>query len=133
MEQHARDSVAAAAAVHQELGRDYDHAVAESLIERIGEEIDKRVDARLAAPAPRRAPRRAAGELAPAGRSAWPAVILGLGSMTIGAALSGGIVAAGSAIGPSGVIHRFGADQVLLIIVLWVIIAVINVAFARRP
>jgi hypothetical protein len=52
--------------------------------------------------------------------------------MTIGAALSGGIVAASSTIGPDGVSHRLGSDQVGLIIVLWIIIAVINVAFARR-
>jgi hypothetical protein len=71
--------------------------------------------------------------MVPAGRSGWPAVILGLGSMTIGAALSGGIVAASSTVvGPEGVSHRIEGDQVGLIIVLWIIIAVINVAFARR-
>jgi len=75
---------------------------------------------------------QASGQLVPAGRSGWPAVILGLGSMTIGAGLSGGIVAASSSVGPDGVVHRFGGDQVLLITVLWIIIAVINVAFARR-
>jgi hypothetical protein len=48
MDQRARDDIAAAAAVHRELGRDYDAAVAEGLIERIGDEIDKRVDARFA-------------------------------------------------------------------------------------
>ncbi|HEX3493688.1 MAG TPA: hypothetical protein VHU92_30400, partial [Streptosporangiaceae bacterium] len=72
------------------------------------------------------------GQLVPASRSAWPAVILGLGSMTIGAALTGGIVAASSTIGPDGVSHRLGSDQAGLIIVLWIMIAVINVAFARR-
>jgi hypothetical protein len=39
--------MAAAAAAHHELGRDYDEAVAEGLVERIGAEIDKRVEARL--------------------------------------------------------------------------------------
>jgi hypothetical protein len=139
MDQYARDNITAAAAVHQELGREYDGAVAEGLIERIGDEIDKRIDARLAgprvAPAPGPVARfmpPASGQLVPAGRSGWPAVILGLGSMTIGAGLSGGIVAASSSVGPDGVVHRFGGDQVLLITVLWIIIAVINVAFARR-
>ena len=42
-----RNDIAAAAAAHHELGRDYDGAVAEGLIDRIGAEIDKRVDARL--------------------------------------------------------------------------------------
>jgi hypothetical protein len=43
------DDIAAAAAAHHELGRDYDAAVAEGLVDRIGAEIDKRVDARLGA------------------------------------------------------------------------------------
>src|ERR1700732_2813424 len=47
-----RNDIAAAAAAHHELGRDYDGAVAESLIDRIGTEIDKRVDARLRAGSP---------------------------------------------------------------------------------
>ncbi|HEY1345755.1 MAG TPA: hypothetical protein VGF54_12255 [Streptosporangiaceae bacterium] len=47
VEQATRNDIAAAAAVQQELGRDYDDAVAESLVDRIGAEIDKRVDARL--------------------------------------------------------------------------------------
>jgi hypothetical protein len=139
MDQYARENIAAAAAVHQELGRDYDGAVAEGLIERIGDEIDKRIEARLTGPGVAPAPGPVArlmpppgGQLVPAGRSGWPAVILGLGSMTIGAALSGGIVAASSTAGPDGVSHRIGGDQVGVIIVLWIIIAVINVAFARR-
>ena len=47
VDQATRDDIAAAAAVHRELGRDYEDAVAESLVDRIGAEIDKRVDARL--------------------------------------------------------------------------------------
>ena len=49
MDRATRDDIAAAAAVHQELGRDYDDAVAESLVDRIGAEIDKRVEAKLQA------------------------------------------------------------------------------------
>jgi hypothetical protein len=52
VDQMTRNDIAAAAAAHHELGRDYDSAVAESLIDRIGAEIDKRVDARLRAAAP---------------------------------------------------------------------------------
>lgn len=49
VDQTTRNDIAAATAAHHELGRDYDGAVAESLIDRIGAEIDKRVDARLSA------------------------------------------------------------------------------------
>ncbi len=135
MDQHARQNIAAAAAVHQELGRDYDLAVAEGLIERIGEEIDKRVDARLAqsgAPPPP-VPRPRVGQLVPGSRSAWPAAILGLGSMGIGAGVSAAILAASTTIGPDSVTHHFGGDQVILIAFIWIMIAVINIAFSRRP
>jgi hypothetical protein len=47
VDQATRNDIAAAAAAHRELGRDYDGAVAESLIDRIGAEIDKRIDAKL--------------------------------------------------------------------------------------
>ncbi len=69
MDQAARDDIAAAAAAHHELGRDYDGAVAEGLVERIGAEIDRRVDARLADTRSRRARKRAAR----AARTAQPA------------------------------------------------------------
>ena len=48
MDVRAREDIAAAAAVHTELGQAYDGAVAEGLVERISSEIDKQVDARLA-------------------------------------------------------------------------------------
>jgi hypothetical protein len=47
VEQATRDDIAAAAAAHRELGPDYDTAVAEGLVDRIGAEIDKRIDSRL--------------------------------------------------------------------------------------
>jgi len=47
VDEATRNDIAAATAAHRELGRDYDDAVAESLVDRIGAEIDKRVDARL--------------------------------------------------------------------------------------
>ena len=49
VDQATRNDIAAAAAAHHELGGDYDEAVAEGLIDRIGAEIDRRVDARLGA------------------------------------------------------------------------------------
>jgi hypothetical protein len=69
MDQAARDDIAAAVAAHRELGRDYDGAVAEGLIERIGAEIDKRVEAQLAGTRTRRGRKRAAR----AARAAEPA------------------------------------------------------------
>jgi hypothetical protein len=47
VDQSTRNDIAAATAAHHELGRDYDDAIAESLVDRIGAEIDKRMDARL--------------------------------------------------------------------------------------
>jgi hypothetical protein len=137
MDQLTREDIAAAASVHQELGRDYDGAVAEGLIERIGAEIDKRVDARLAQrgtvgqPAP----------AAPAGRPAWPTIILGLGSMGIGlgvaeAVLQAGVHISGAAAVLPGAVptvnNTVGGGQVALVALIWIIIGVINVAYARR-
>jgi hypothetical protein len=50
VDQGTRDDIATAAAVHRELGRDYDDAVAEGLVDRIGAEIDKRIEAQLGSP-----------------------------------------------------------------------------------
>jgi hypothetical protein len=52
VEKGISDEIAAAAAAHRELGREYDNEVAEALVERIGAEIDKRIDARLGSPEP---------------------------------------------------------------------------------
>jgi hypothetical protein len=137
MDQLAQDDIVAAAAAHRELGRDYDDAVAEGLIERIGTEIDKRVDARFgqrdAGPGGRDRLGRLGDGLAhrdrdglpgSAGRSSWPLVVLALGSMTVG-----GITANSLLTGP-GAGH---AGETFLIALIWIIIGVINVvAFARR-
>jgi hypothetical protein len=120
MDQVAREDIAAAAAVHNELGRDSDSAVAESLVERIGAEIDKRVDARLGRSGDAPARRAEAGQPAsPARPAAWPAIALALGSITIGGIVSANILS--SAHGSSA-----------LIAFIWIIIGVINVAYARR-
>jgi hypothetical protein len=121
-----RDEVRASAAAHRDLGPGYDTAVAEGLVERIGEEIDRRVDARLfghvQAPAPPR-PRRAPVP----GRVGVGSVLLALGSMAlaIGATavvLHPGDSAAGTISGGQGV----------LTVLIWLVIGVINVAYARR-
>jgi hypothetical protein len=119
MDQLAREDIAAAAAVHHELGRDYEDAVAEGLVERIGAEIDKRVDARLGDRGDLAARRAASGPLSHSSRSAWPGVILALGSMLIGGITAAGILNSG---------HGSGAAVALI----WIIIGVINVVYARR-
>jgi hypothetical protein len=120
MDQLARENIAAAAAAHHELGRDYDDAVAEGLVERIGEEIDKRVDARLGQRGDPPARRATAGPLSPASRSTWPGVVLALGSMLIG-----GITAA-------NVLNNDHSSSAAAVVLIWIVIGVINVAYARR-
>ena len=121
-----RDEVRASAAAHRDLGPGYDTAVAEGLVERIGEEIDRRVDARLfghlQAPAPAQ-PRRAPvpGRLGP-GR-----VLLGLGSM--GMAIGGTAAVLHPGDSPPGTVT---AGQFLLVALIWIVIAVINIAYSQR-
>jgi hypothetical protein len=136
MDQLAREDITAAAAAHRELGRDYDGAVAEGLIERIGEEIDKRVDARLGQRVDRpgqddrqydRPPQREDrpaqrdrdGQLTRTAGGSWPAVVLALASLGFGCIATGVVLN-----------RDTGGAGVLALI--WIIIGVINVAYARR-
>jgi hypothetical protein len=119
MDQPTRQDIAAAAAVHHELGRDYDDAVAESLVERIGAEIDKRVDTRLGHRADRPAPRDQAEPVSPSRRSSVETILVALGSMTIG-----GITAVS--------ILNSTRGSAAVVALIWIVIAVINVAYARR-
>ena len=141
-------------AAHAELGSKYDTAVAEGLVERIGEEIDKRVEARLRSmghtPGPRQpyltspghqivppgyhgqqpatgpaasAPAPAPGAPpAPARSGGVSGVFLGLGSMGLG-------------VGATAVVashHAGSLAQVFMILLIWVAIAVINIAHSQR-
>jgi hypothetical protein len=121
-----RDEVRASAAAHHDLGPGYDTAVAEGLVERIGEEIDRRVDARmfghLQAPAPA-PPRRAPVP----GRIGIGRVFLGLGSM--GLAVGGTVAVLHPGDSPPGTVN-FG--QFMLVALIWIVIGVINVAYAQR-
>jgi hypothetical protein len=118
MEQGVRDDITAAAAAHHELGREYDGAVAEGLIEQIGAEIDKRVDARLAQQDGRPARRGRDVQPSPVVRSSREVIVLGLGSMFFGFMTTGVVLSRGGS----------GAVAVLI----WIIIGIINVSYARR-
>ena len=135
MDLRAREDVAAAAAVHTELGQAYDGAVAEGLVERISSEIDKQVDARLAQRGIRPS------------MAVWTNLAMGLGSIGLGIGATAVTLQSWSS---SGVAPKAEVDlgsfraslltstrsvsitQVILIALIWVAIAVVNVAYARR-
>jgi hypothetical protein len=118
VDQHARDEIAAAGAAHRDLGPGYDDAVAEGLVERIGAEIDKRVDARLAQRGDVPAQRPPGGPVMPAAHSSWPGIVFGLGSMLMGV------------LATAAVLNSGGTGAVVVLV--WVIIGLINVAYTRR-
>jgi hypothetical protein len=111
------DEIRAAAETHRELGPDYRDAVVDSFLDKVGREIDARVDARLAGARqvshqPERAPRRSISDVA----------VLTI-TMVLGIPISAIAVAAGE--------HPAGLWGLLVV---WIAIAVINVAYAvRRP
>ena len=115
VEQASREEIGAAVAAHAELGRDYDHALAEGLVDRIGAEVDRRVDARLSG-ASRRALR--------GGRpGTFATLVMGLGSMGLGV---GGTAVV---LSKSGVA---GGTAAFIVLVIWIAIGVINVTFNHR-
>jgi hypothetical protein len=119
VDQAARNDITAAMAAHHELGRDYDDAVAESLVDRIGAEIDKRVDARLVAGS---SSSRSPAEFSRSGRSQtiWTGAAIGV---TTGAALTGlAAMIANHGNNSSAVSHA--------VIVIWVVLAVAGLATA---
>jgi hypothetical protein len=119
VDQVTRSDIAAAAAAHQELGRDYDAAVAEGLIERIGAEIDSRVDARVGAISRRSG---SSAEVAQAGRG--QAMWAGAG---VGAGLTGIVVLIVNA-------SHATPDLVGSVIAVWVILAIaaLGAALVRK-
>ena len=139
MDERAHEDVAAAAAVHTELGRGYEGAVAEGLVERISSEIDKQVDARLA--------QRGIQPALEPSRTAWANVAMGLGSVGLGIGATavtlhslsstGTVPKAAVDIGPFHASVRstntsISTAQVVLVVLIWVVIAVVNIAYARR-
>jgi hypothetical protein len=122
VDQTAHEEIAAATAARRELGPGYDDAVAEGLVERIGAEIDKRVDARLAQ----------RSEPAPAARPGWVPAVIGAGSMVCGLGATA-IVVFATATNINGRFHdTVSGAQILLVALIWAVIAVVNVAYARR-
>jgi hypothetical protein len=140
-----RDEISASVAAHAELGPRYDSAVAEGLVERIGDEIDKRIDARLGGPSGPRQPAQHHGQplryegpspyqapappvavpppaRAPSRGGGFSGVVLGLGSMGLGLGATGVVVSH----------HPGGVPDVLMVLLIWLMIAVINVAHSQR-
>jgi hypothetical protein len=117
VERASREEIGASIAAHAELGRDYDHAVAEGLIDRIGAEIDRRVDARLASPAPRVVRTRRPGTFA--------TLVMGLGSMGLGVGATAVVLSAAP-------LRGGGTATSVMVLVIWVAIAVINGFFINR-
>jgi len=115
-----RNDIAAAAAAHHELGRDYDSAVAEVLIERIGAEIDQRVDARLGAVS------RGSGSAAEVSQASGRQQAMWTGA-AVGAGMTGIVVLIVNA-------RHATTDLIASVITVWVIIAIAALAttLARR-
>jgi hypothetical protein len=100
------EDLRAAAAADRELGRDYEPAVTDAFVDRLGREIDRRVDARLAD----RGPAIDAG-----------AIVLALGSLGLGLGI------------PSAMHDHFGTVATFVMTVAgWAAIVAINLAYARR-
>lgn len=113
------DDVRAAAETHQELGPDYQAAVIDSFLDKVGREIDARVDARMAAPRQAQYPQPAQPALHHThGNSAFALAVV---SMVLGIPLSAIAVAAGP--------HPVGITGLLVI---WLAITAINVAYSLR-
>jgi hypothetical protein len=155
--------IRASVAAHADLGPGYDDAVAEGLVERIGAEIDKRIDARLghhdgpAAPAGAQpgvpTPAGAAGPPGPVGYQPYQGYQGYLGPMLppgyqlgpppsrppqVGARnVESTVTALGSialGVAATAIVHT-GAlgGRGFVILLIWVAITIINVAYARRP
>jgi hypothetical protein len=139
--------IAASVGALQDLGPGYDQALAEGLVERIGADIDKRiaaevdnrvtaeVDSRILTQLDRyagcRHQRRRAGRISRAerrmvraeraDRSGLQSIMLAVGSMLV-ALLVTAIVLKGSP----------GVAAIMLMALIWIIVGIINVAYATR-
>ena len=112
------DEIRAAAETHRDLGPDYQSAVIESFLEKVGREIDARVDARVAAAQPYMTAAPHAAPVKPASRER-SAFVLAIVSMSLGIPLTALTVTAGT--------HPVGIAGLLVV---WLAITVINVAYS---
>jgi hypothetical protein len=113
------DEIRAAAETHRDLGPEYQSAVIDSFLDKVGREIDARVDARVAALG---AQSQQPAKTHTHARSGAPVAVLAI-TMTLGIPLSAIAVAAGQ--------HPAGFWGLLVV---WAAIAAINIAYAmRRP
>jgi hypothetical protein len=132
-----RDEITASVAAHADLGPGYETAVAEGLVERIGEEIDRRIDTRLGGQWPGQPASAYRGPMlpTPVGPAAAPppavpakrsngvtGLVLGLGSMGLGVGATAVVVS-----------HHVNAfAEVVMVLLIWLAIAIINVAHSQR-
>ncbi len=105
------DEIRAAAETHRELGPDYQSAVIESFLDKVGKEIDARVDARVAVA------RTEQAQLPARFGSRGSALALAIVSMSLGIPLTA--IVAGN------------GEGLAALVVIWVAIAVINIACNR--
>jgi hypothetical protein len=112
-----------AAEIHKEIGPEYQDAVLETFVERVGREIDARVDARLAQAAAQPAPAQQHVPAPPAPKQPKPFSVMAvaLGSIALGIPITALVVAAGA--------HPVGFWG---LVVVWVAIASINWAYAGK-
>jgi hypothetical protein len=106
------EEIRAAAEIHQELGPNYQQAVIESFLDKVGREIDARVDARLAQQQVAQPPAQRGR-----GQPGSP-MTLAIVSMALGIPISAIVVSAGA--------HPAGVMGLLIV---WLAIGVINVAY----
>ncbi len=113
------DEIRAAAETHSELGPEYQSAVIESFLDKVGREIDARVDARLGyRPSPPQQP------MAP-----YQAQVPALVQHPNRGAFALGIVSAALGIPLTGIVAGTHAGIVAMIVV-WLGLVAINVAYA---
>jgi hypothetical protein len=111
-----RDEISVSVAARQELGPDYDKAVAEGLVERIGEEIDKRVDARVQTVARQSTPAEV-----PARRRGGFGIVLV--SLIFGTGATSVVIGSDT---------TSSVAQTVMVLLIWAAIAAINVVYALR-
>jgi hypothetical protein len=141
MDEQAREEIAAAAAAHGDLGPEYHDALAEGLVERISSQVDQQVDARLA--------QQGVQPVARPARSSRANVTMGLGSVGLGVVATAVTLNAWSAGSPRqvGVVYasrtfhqvfqtqvggQISVAPIVLVALIWAVIAVINIAYARH-